>query len=192
MPEKPGKLRPALFGGIITGLTIGVPFLGILNCCCCAGVLLGGLLSVFFYKNDLTVAMPPLTNSDALQLGALSGLFGALTGTAISALVLALFGNITGEGLYNFIYGIYERAGILDQLPPGTLEQFEQTMMGHDQLAFFSVLSTLFTWLIIGPLFGLLGGLIGYSIFKQKTPPVNMQPPMPPMNPPLPPMNPPQ
>jgi len=42
MPEKPSILMPALFGGIITGVLSGIPFLNFINCLCCAGVLLGG------------------------------------------------------------------------------------------------------------------------------------------------------
>lgn len=36
-----------------------------------------------------------------------------------------------------------------------------------------------FVNLIIDPLFGLLGGLIGYAVFKPKTPPVMPPPPAP-------------
>ena len=34
--------------------------------------------------------------------------------------------------------------------------------------------------LVVDPLFGLLGGLIGYAVFKSKTPAVPPQPPLPP------------
>ena len=46
MPEKPSKLMPALYGGIIIGLLSGIPFISLINCICCAGVIIGGFLAV--------------------------------------------------------------------------------------------------------------------------------------------------
>ena len=120
MPEKPNKLMPALYGGIIMGVISGIPFLNLLNCCCCAGVLLGGALAVFFYKNDLKEGMPPLTSGDAIELGALAGVIGAVIGSILTAGFLAALGNVSGEA----IMGILE--GFKDQMPPGTLEQMEE------------------------------------------------------------------
>ncbi len=50
MPEKPSKLMPALYGGVIMGLISGIPFLNLVNCLCCAGVMLGGFMAVFFTR----------------------------------------------------------------------------------------------------------------------------------------------
>ncbi len=155
---------PSLYGGIIIGVISAVPGLNIINCLCCAGVLLGGALSVFFFKKDLPPQYP-LTNGDAIQLGALSGVFGAINGTAISAAILAAFGNIGRE----FIAGILE--GMKDQIPP---EAFDRAMHGMENGAI-----TIFHFgasLLIDTLFGLLGGLIGFAIWKPK-PGFPMQPP---------------
>jgi hypothetical protein len=178
MSEMPRKLMPALYGGIISGVIIGVPFLNLLNCFCCAGVLLGGLLSVFYYTKDLTGGMPPLTSSDALQLGALSGVFGAVVGTVLSAFFLMLVGNVGGEMIYQILYAIYDAAGVLEQLPPGTLEELEGAVANQGQLPIFDVLFSLIIWMLLGPLFGLLGGLIGYAMFKPKPPMLDSQSPL--------------
>lgn len=168
MPEKPNMLMPALFGGIITGVLAGIPYLNFVNCLCCAGVIFGGFMSVFFYNKDLTPQMPPLASSDGLKLGALSGVFGAIIGTIIGALVMAVVGNIAGQVMYDMIYNFYDSAGILDQMPPDALDQMEQGMK-EGGLSVFNVIISL----IIYPIFGLLGGLIGYSVYKPKggTPP---------------------
>jgi len=173
MPEKPNKLLPALYGGIVTGLISGIPFLNFVNCFCCAGVLFGGFLSVFFYTNDLSPSDPQLTSNDSLQLGALSGAFGAIVGTIVSAIIFFSIGNVAGEAMYDAIISIYESAGLLDQLPPGSLESMRDSMVEGG----LSPLSIVISF-IIDPLFGLLGGLIGYSVFKPKRPMVNIQPPM--------------
>jgi hypothetical protein len=172
MPEKPSKLMPALYGGIIIGLISGIPFLSFINCLCCAGVLFGGVMAVFFYKKDLTSQMPPLSNNDALAVGALAGLFGALFANILSAVFLYTIGNVAGEATYNAVVGFYESIGILDQMPPEALEQMEQGMM-EGELSAVSVISSF----VIFPLFGLLGGLIGYAIFKPK-PAATPQPPV--------------
>jgi len=168
MPEKPNILMPALFGGIITGVLAGIPFLNFVNCLCCAGVLLGGFMAVFFYNKDLTPQMPPLTSQDGLKLGALSGLFGAVIGTIISALLLAVVGNVAGQAMFDMVYNFYDSAGILDKMPPDAIDQMEQGMKESG----LSTMTVIFS-LIIYPIFGLLGGLIGYSVYKPKagTPP---------------------
>jgi len=148
---------PALYGGIVIGVISGLPFLSLINCLCCAGVLLGGFLSVFFYKKDLTPQMPPLTSNDALQLGALAGLFGAIVGNILSAIILYSVGNLMGEAMMEFF------EGFRDQMPPGTIEQIEEGVRSGEVSPVGIVIS-----LIIDPLFGLLGGLIGYSVFKPK------------------------
>lgn len=161
MPEKPGKLVPAIYGGVIIGVISGIPFLNFINCLCCAGVLLGGFLAVFFYKNDLT-AQTPLTNSDALSVGALAGFFGAIISTLLSAVLIYSVGNLAGEAMYDLVEGLYDKMGILDQMSPDQLEQLET--MKASELSPFSILSTF----ILYPLFGLLGGLIGYAMYKPK------------------------
>ncbi len=163
MPEKPGKLMPALYGGIIIGIISGVPFLSFVNCLCCAGVLFGGLMAVFFYKKDLPPDNPTFTNSDAMALGALAGVFGAVFANIISAILLFTIGNVAGKAIYDMLMGAYEAAGILDQMPPEALEEMERGMMDGGMSVTNVVLS-----FIIYPLFGLLGGLIGYAMFKPK------------------------
>lgn len=166
MPEKPNKLMPALYGGIIIGVISGIPFLNLLNCCCCAGVLLGGALAVFFYKNDLKEGMSPLTSGDAIELGALAGIIGAVIGSILTAGILAALGNVNSEA----ILGILD--AFKDRLPPGSLEQAEQKIREGG----FSILQLVLS-LVVDTVFGLLGGLIGYAIFKPKPQMLNTQPP---------------
>lgn len=168
MPEKPSKLMPALYGGIIIGVISGIPYLSFVNCLCCAGVLFGGFMAVFFYNKDLTPAMPPLTGGDAIQLGALAGLIGAIVGSVIMGLVMVTVGNVAGEALYDLLMSFYETVGILDQMPPEAVDQMYEQMTSAQLDPMTIVMS-----LVIDPLFGLLGGLIGYAVYKPKagTPP---------------------
>jgi len=155
---------PALYGGIIMGVISGVPFLSFVNCLCCAGVMFGGFMAVFFYKKDLPPDNQMFTNSDAMALGSLAGVFGAILGNVMTGLLLATVGNVTGKAMYNMVMGLYDSMGILDKMPPDAVEQMEHGMMEGGLSVTNIVLS-----FVIDPLFGLLGGLIGYAFLKPKT-----------------------
>jgi hypothetical protein len=170
MPQKPDKLLPALYGGIIIGVISGTPFLSIVNCLCCAGVLFGGLMSVFFYKKNLTAEMSPLTSSDGMQLGALAGVFGAIVSSVIAALLFFTVGNIGGEMVLRLL------SGFLEKLPPDAVAQMEQSIRQGS----FSPGTIIISFVTSVP-FGLLGGLIGYAIFKQKGRAAVPPPPQPPL-----------
>ena len=172
MPEKPSKLLPALYGGLIMGAISGLPVLKVLNCFCCAGVLLGGLMSVFFYKKDLAPDSPPLTSSDSLQLGALAGVFGALVGTVIHALMLATVGDVMSGMILQALRSMGET------IPSEAMDQIENSLSQSAGLGLLSLISTFIFSLVIYPLFGLLGGLIGYSMYRPKPGMTNVQPPM--------------
>ncbi len=174
MPNRPGIVLPALYGGIIMGVISAVPGLSLLNCFCCAGIMLGGFLAVFFYKKDLTPGMPPLASSDGLKLGALAGVFGAVVSIILSKLVAMMLGGTEEKMVKDLI----ESMGLADQLPPGTMDQIEQGMGAG--MSFFQAV-ILF---VIEPLFGLIGGLIGYSVFKEKQVVPAAPPPPPPAAPP--------
>lgn len=172
MPEKPSKLMPALYGGVIMGVISGIPFLNLVNCLCCAGVLLGGFMAVFFYQKDLTPGSAPLTNSDGLQLGALAGVFGALVGLVLTVVFHFALGAAAGEATGKIIMSMYDKLGILDKIPPEAVEQMQQSIR-EQALSPLTIIPSF----IIDPLFGLIGGLIGYSVYKPKGPVANVQPP---------------
>lgn len=160
MYEKPDKFIPSLYGGIIIGIISSVPFLNLLNCLCCAGVIGGGILAVFFYKQNFTPETPPYTSGDCLAVGVFSGLIGALVGTALSVIFLSLFGNVVGEYLLEFL----KSSDI--EIPQEALESIEQAF--SQQLTLMSIITDLIVSAILYSIFGMLGGLIGYNIFKPK------------------------
>jgi hypothetical protein len=166
MPEKPSKLRVALISGAAIGIVSAVPGLNLINCCCCAGVILGGVLAVYLYKQEFTADLPVLESSDALILGVLCGVVSAFVTTLLNVIILAAFGDVASELAISFVETLIERAN----LPPETAEQLrsqmEQSMA--EQSSFMGVMTELFISLLIHPLFAMLGGLIGFSIFRPK------------------------
>jgi len=171
------KVLPALYGGIIIAVVSSVPFLNWINCCCCAGVMLGGFLSVFFYKNNLPPTVS-LTSADAIQLGALAGLFGAIIGTGIHALFFSLIGNVSGQTISDFLEGLGSG------MPSRELSDLEEGLSKISRMAPVAILWTFLSSLFIDPLFGLLGALIGHGVFRKKGPPDYSMPLPPPIVPP--------
>ncbi len=136
-----------------------VPVLSLVNCLCCAGIMFGGFMAVNFYKKQLTAEMDPLASSDGMKLGAFAGLFGAIASSILGGLVFLLFGDITNR----MILSILESTNALNSLPPDARTQMEQNMAQQG----FSIIGVVANF-IICPLFGLLGGLIGYAVYRKK------------------------
>jgi hypothetical protein len=103
--------------------------------------------------------MDPMTSSDGLALGAFAGVFGAAAATILSGLFLLLMGNIAGQMMMRFL----DSSNVLSSLPPEARAQMEQSMEQH-ALSIVAVITNF----IIHPLFGLLGGLIGYAVFRKR------------------------
>ena len=180
MFEKPSKLRPAVLGGLIIGTISGIPGLNLLNCCCCAGILLGGAMSVYLYRHEFTSEMPPMESSDALILGIIAGIIGALVTTFLSALIILILGPVETEMMRNFMEKLTQKLEDRGSVPQGTMDnmrdQFEQAMKDGGTIG--GILRSLVYALILYPIFSMLGGLIGYGIFGRKKPAVPPQPPM--------------
>ena len=170
MNPKPAKLIPALYGGIIMGLLSSIPFLNLVNCLCCAGILLGGFLAVYFYKSNFTPDTPPFTSGDCMAAGAMAGVFGAAVDILLSLLFMVLFGDMVQQ----FVLSFLENANLPEEVMDAIRQAFEE------QTSAFSIISNFVFALIIFPLFGMLGGLIGYNVYKPKQMMMAPPPPMPP------------
>ncbi len=151
---------PALYGGLIIAGISAIPGLNLINVCCCAGILSGGFLAVFFYKQELTPEMDPLTSNDCVRLGAFAGVIAAIAGTMISMAVMLIFGNIALEMMMKIVH----RMNV--ELPENVEQMIQQGM--EEKISFFGMVLSLFMNLIIDVLFSTLGGLIGWSVFKPK------------------------
>lgn len=173
MNSKPDKLIPALYGGVIMALISSVPFINLVNCFCCAGILFGGVMAVYFYKNNFTPDTPPYTSGDCVAVGAMAGVISAVLSTILSLLLLAMFGNVMQNLVLEFLRN--SKFNIPDQ----AMQQIENAMRVRTGGLF--IMMEFGQHLIIHTLFGLLGGLIGYSIFKPKQ---QVMPPPPAYRPP--------
>ena len=170
MPEKPNKQRAILLGGLVIGALWSIPFINLINCCCCAGILLGGFLTSYLYREEFVEGMPPFESSDALIVGLLAGIAGAVVGTFIGNLIHILFGPVGAELAKGILEKVIQRLEEQGSMPPGMydkmLEEFEREL--HKPLTFYEVMKDFLVAVIILPVFGMLGGLLGYAIFGKK------------------------
>jgi hypothetical protein len=170
MLDKPSKFRSAALAGTAMGVVSALPGLNLINCCCCAGIIGGGVFAVYLYKQELTDGMPPLESSDGLVLGILAGLVGAFAATAISMMILFVFGPWEAEFMRGFVDKLLESLEESGRFPAGASgelrEMMEQAM--EESTTVVGVLSGLIMNLILYPIFGMLGGLLGFTFFKPK------------------------
>jgi len=177
MPEKPNKFRIALISGVVIGVVAGIPGLSLINCCCCAGVWLGGVLAMYLYKQQFTEGMPPLESSDALMLGLMAGVIGAFVATCINVLILVTFGPVEAELVRSIAGKFLDRMSEQGSMPSDMVEtlkeQIEQSIKDAGRMS--NILGGLFITLIVYPIFAILGALLGYAMFRPKTPPQTTQ-----------------
>ncbi len=177
MLEKPNKIRIAVISGVIIGVVAAIPGLSLINCCCCAGVWLGGVLAMYLYKQQFTEGMPPLESSDALMLGLMAGVVGAFTATLINGLILVTFGPVEAELVKSLAGKVLERMSEQGSVPSDMVEtlkgQLDQSIKDSTRMS--NIFGGLFITLIVYPIFTILGALLGYAIFRPKTPPQSMQ-----------------
>ena len=173
MLEKPSKLRIALICGVAIGAVSAVPGISLINCCCCAGVWLGGALAMYLYKQEFTEGMPPLESSDALMLGLMAGVVGAFTATVINVLILAVLGPVEQELVKSMMGKVLDRLAEQGSLQTDMVdtvkEQIEQSIRDSSKLS--NIFRSLFTALVLYPIFSILGALLGFAIFRPKNPP---------------------
>ncbi|MBI1805278.1 MAG: hypothetical protein HY033_13205 [Ignavibacteriae bacterium] len=170
MNPKPDKTIPALYGGIIIGLVSSIPFVSFVNCFCCAGILLGGFLAVMFYKNNFTPDTPPFTAGDCMTVGVFAGIIGAIVETILSVIFVMMFGNIALQ----FLVELLKNSSV--QIPSEAMRSLEDAI--RERANAFHIMLNFFFVLVLNSIFGMLGGLIGYSMYKPKQ--QTMMPPPPP------------
>ena len=170
MLDKPSKWRSALFGGIAIGLVSGIPVISLVNCCCCAGILGGGVLTYYLYRQEHTEGMVPLESSDGLILGIMAGLIGAFVQAIIHAFLILLFAGAQEALMRSIMEEIIDRLEKSGGFPCDAVdqmrEQIERSMKESNTM--WGVMLNLFMSLIIYPIFAMLGGLLGYGIFRPK------------------------
>src|SRR5512140_1955749 len=155
----PSKLQPALLGGVFMGVLSALPLVSYANACCCLWVLAGGLLSAWLLQQNYPYA---ITTGEGALVGLLAGFFGAIVTTIIQAALAPV-----QRDLDLLILG--RLAGIAGDIPPVVQDAIEQRRSGP-ALSIVSIIGGLIFMLLVGPVFSMLGGLLGAALFKRSRP----------------------
>lgn len=153
--QKPGMFVPALIGGALGGVLSGIP---LLNCLCCLWIIGGAMLASYILSKNSPVA---LTAGD----GAIVGIFTGIVAAVIDAIISIPLAAANRE----FMMSIMEKIGeYTDEMPAG----WETWLEGGGAATTLSMqmIGLLISAVVFAAL-GALGGIIGISLFRKKTPP---------------------
>ncbi|HSA99922.1 MAG TPA: hypothetical protein VLE49_04675 [Anaerolineales bacterium] len=147
-------LIASAIGALVTTAVVSIPGVNLLVCVVCLPLWGGPLLATWIYKRQ-NGTMPM---NHAITVGIVAGVFAAV----LSFLAGLVLGPATSAALMNLLQQ-YMPAGSAPIAPVSTSP----------------TLGSLFFGLLVNAVFGLIGGLIGGSVFKDK--PVSPVPPAPPV-----------
>ncbi len=147
------NIRSLLLASGIAGLFIGalsdLPFISLGNCVLCMWVWGGGILAVYMYRVFET-GQPNPTTGNAIAIGALAGMVGAIVGTIISA----LFSGVGSAVVYKWLETIPEFAEQMQGLPVPGLQT--------GNVSITDVVCNI----VLYPSFGAVGGWLASLIWK--------------------------
>ncbi len=155
-------LKPALIGGVLTGILSSLPVLNLFNCLCCAWIVGGGLLAAYLYVKDSPVSV-------SMGRGALIGLFAGIVGAIVHAVFLIPLNYLLSSGGL----GIAEQfRNLAEQIPsmPAEAREALRSFSNRADMGMIFFLFQLFFTLMIFCLFALLGGVIGVAVFEKRKP----------------------
>jgi len=154
--KRPGMFVPALVGGALAGILSGLPFL---NCLCCLWIIGGAMLASYLLSKNSPVA---LSAGDGVIVGILTGIVAAL----VDAFLSLPFHAINSE----IVRRIMEQVGqYAEEMPSGWETWLERGSVGA---SFPLFLVGLVISAFVFSALGILGGIIGISLFGRKiTPP---------------------
>lgn len=136
-------IKPALIAGVIAGILSVIPIINFVNCICCGWIVIFGFVSVYLLKKDIKTVEP----IDGAIVGALTGLIAFVFVTIIGILFTSLF--VGSTGMYR------------------SMEYMELNAFVSGTYLFFQGVMRI----IIFPIFGAFGGIIGVVILKDKEEP---------------------
>jgi hypothetical protein len=160
-PAPPAPLdfiQPALAGGMFLGFLSTLPFVDFGNCLCCMWVLMGGGIAAVLLARQRPAG---ITYGDGAYVGVLSGLFGAVVGTAVhipmQIIAMRLFGNQTDQ-----LEKLMQQAGI-----EGPMKDFMLRVVSGE-ISAVTILFTFFSYLLMWSLFAMIGGILTVAIMNKR------------------------
>ncbi len=162
--NSPNRITPIIYGTAVMTLIAVFPVLNLINVFCCAGIILGGYAGVYTYWKQLQATGMPLTTKDGGMIGILCGILSAIFVTGFG-LLLSLFSE-TNPMIE--IMKTFDDIGF--QMPPEMSQYLDKFSNEYNEHG-FSPTITLFSFIsniILYPLFGSIGAILGVSYLNKK------------------------
>lgn len=142
-------VKPALIGGLVTGVLSAIPVVSLGNACCCLWVVTGGMTAAYLLQQQQSA---PLTPVDGALVGVLAGVTAAFINLVLSIPVVLLF----APSQLQFLEPLAE-SGQIGQ-------EFQDFITSPAAPVTMLALGFVFM-LAAGLVFSTLGGLVGVAIF---------------------------
>lgn len=162
--NSPNKMTSIIYGTLVMTMSAIVPVLNFINLICCAGIIAGGFVGVYNYWRQLQNAGLQLTSKDGGMIGILCGILSAVFVTGFT-LIISLFSDT--NPMLEFIK-TFDELGI--QTPPEMNHYIERFSNEFNEYGFSPTISIIsfISNLIIYPLFGTIGAILGVSLLNKK------------------------
>lgn len=155
-------IQPALAGGMFLGFLSSMPFVNAVNLCCCMWVLMGGGIAAMM----LTKQRPSgITYGDGAFVGVLSGLFGAIVGTAIYIPVQLIWARMFAGSQQQQLEDLFRQLGYEGPLRDWMLR------IASGEISTATILFTFFSNLLMWSLFAMIGGILTVAILNKRIQP---------------------
>ncbi len=158
---QPNRLTPVIIGAIIMIVVSVLPFLNML---CCIGIPLGGFLGVSNFFKQTQKLNTPFESKDGMLIGLFSGILAGIFVAGIN-LMFTLFTHINP---INDMLDLFAQMKL--SIDPGVENYMNKLSAEYNDRGFSPTLTIfqLITNIIFYPLFGMIGAMIGVSIFKKR------------------------
>jgi hypothetical protein len=156
MNSAPLKLQPAIYGGLFIGVLSALPIVNMGNCLCCMWVVGGGVLATYLMQQNHPY---PVASADGALVGLLAGVIGGVFGALLSVPIQMLMGPMQKQ-LFDQILANSQ------DMPPESRAMLENLASGSGSAILFAI--QLVASVVVGAIFGMLGGLLGVALFKKK------------------------
>lgn len=147
------KQTAILVGGLVSGV-LSSSYLGLINFACCAGIIIGGIVSVW-YVTDTERAT--IETGDGALLGAGAGIVGLIVSTVLTLAVTGPLGISFEQIVNDFTLSM--------DLPEATRQQMEN--QAEDGSTLLQMGIEFILGVVVSSIFGAIGGAMGASIFQK-------------------------
>ncbi|GAB4248741.1 MAG: hypothetical protein Kow00109_24820 [Acidobacteriota bacterium] len=160
-------VMPALTGGLLVGVASALPLVNLVNCLCCAWIIAGGFLAGYLYLRSEPPGSPATTYGDAVVLGLLTGVLGAVIWAAVETPLHFLDWRmpVTQVQLDEI-----ERALREAELPP-EVREWILGFMGSGRFSLAMMFFGFLVNLILSVCFCIVGAVLSFATLRKPTPP---------------------